>query len=149
MDETELYCKVTNCGLLPFGCLLLIVDSYFDLRWVLFPSKETDRALRNYYTFILRPTLTPIPSPGYYFPFYAVYKLCYECPTIYNFVLFSLFAPISSRYVGILNSDPKERLQNWWTIIVLRVGLFFVTTSAIRAYGDWSLQDLRSFWLDL
>ena len=149
MEVSEEECRVTNCALLPLGFLLLICDSYFDLRWVFFPSKETDRDLRNYYTFILRPTLAPVPSPGYYFPFYAMYKLCVQCPTTYNFMLLALFLPIGYRYKGILSFDPDEQLQNWWTIVALRVGLFSVNTMAFLAYEDWSVRDLQAFWFPL
>ena len=144
MSSTADFCKATNCGLLPLGYLLLLVDSYYDLRWVLWPSKHTETQLRNYYTLILTPTLRPLPCPGYWFPLYVIYKLIYQCPTFYNGVLLSLFLPISYRYKGILNRDETEKLQHWWTIVLLRVGLAITNTMALKVHdtgdGECSLQ---------
>ena len=139
------FCRITNCGILPLGYLLLLVDSYFDIRWVLWPSKRTETELRNYYTLILTPALRPLPSPGYWFPLYVIYKLTYQCPTMYNFILLGLFLPISYRYKGILNQCETERLQHWWTIVALRVCLAIVNTMALQVHGSWSWQHIPAF----
>ena len=39
----EQHCTDTNCAILPLGYLLLAVDSYFDVQWVLFPSHHTEK----------------------------------------------------------------------------------------------------------
>lgn len=126
-DDEE--CRVTNFRLDILGLLLLISDSYFDLSWVMTPSRETATALRNYYTTLLTPTVRCyiFPYPGYLFPLFVIYKLCIQCPTHFNFMLLALFIPVSSRYVGILTCDPTEKLQHWWTIVALRMLLAIVT----------------------
>lgn len=143
------FCKTTNCGILPLGYLLLLVDSWFDLRWVFWPSKQTETDLRNYYTLILTPTLTfkPLPCPGYWFPCYVIFKLIVQCPTIYNLGILALFLPISYRYKGILSHDTTEQLQHWWAIVVLRLGLAVVTTLALNVHGDWSLHHIPAFMM--
>lgn len=144
-DEDHIVCKDTNCAILPIGFALLAVDSYYDLRWVLRPSPTTAQELRRYYTFLLAPRWQPIPHPGFLFPFYCIYKLCVECPTIFNHWLLALFVPISCRYVGILNLYKQEQLQHWWTVVVLRVGLAVVNTLALQAYGDCAWQHTTAF----
>lgn len=143
--EDHAMCKDTNCAILPIGFALLAVDSYFDLRWVFRPSAATAQALRSYYTLILAPRWRPFPHPGYYFPFYVIYKLCVQCPTAFNHMLLALFVPISYRYVGILNFNVNENLQHWWTVVALRVGLAIVNMLALQAYGDCALKHAIAF----
>ena len=138
-------CKDTNCAILPIGFALLAVDSYFDLRWVLLPSVATANALRWYYTSILAPRWRPIPHPGYFFPFYVIYKLCVQCPTVFNHMILALFVPISYRYARILTFSARENLQHWWTVVALRVGLAIVTTLALLEYGDCTWNNAVAF----
>lgn len=144
-DDHPAVCKDTNCAILPIGFALLAVDSYYDLRWVFQPSPTTEKELRRYYTLILAPRWRPIPHPGYFFPFYVIYKLCVQCPTTFNHMLLALFVPISCRYIGILNFNAGERLQHWWTVVALRVGLAIVNTLALQAYGDCALKHTVAF----
>lgn len=124
-------CWNVGCTLLPVGYLLLLVDAYFDLRWVLFPSTKTKQALIDYYTTILTPTNF---YPGYWYPVYVIYKLCLQCPTSYHFLTLGMFLPVAYRYVGILRRT-DTRLDHWWTIIVWRVMLAIVTTWNIQSLG--------------
>lgn len=144
-EDHHAICKDTNCAILPVGFALLVVDSYFDLRWVFQPSPATAKELRRYYTMILAPRWKPIPHPGFLFPFYVIYKLCVQCPTTFNHMLLALFVPISYRYVGILNFHARERLQHWWTVVGLRIGLAIVNTLALRAYGDCAWNHFTAF----
>jgi hypothetical protein len=144
-------CTDINCTLLPLGFFLLAVDSYFDLHWVLWPSKKTATALREYYTKLLTPTVRPLPYPGYWFPVYVIYKLCIQCSTIYNFLLLALFLPITYGYVRLLknngdrNSD-KKVLENWWIVVVLRIGLAIVNAYALKIHGNCNLDHAYGFW---
>mmetsp|Transcript_7679 Transcript_7679/g.10051 ORF Transcript_7679/g.10051 Transcript_7679/m.10051 type:complete len:162 (+) Transcript_7679:372-857(+) len=138
-------CTDTNCALLPLGFFLLAMDSYFDIRWVLWPSHKTAASLQDYYTTLLTPTAKPLPYPGFWFPVYVIFKLCAQCSTIYNFGLLALFIPISYKYVQVLNGKPGA-LKNWWVIIVLRIGLVIVNTYALRAHGSCNLEQVMRFW---
>ena len=116
------------CLFLPVGYALLTTDLCFDLPWVLQPSQTTANTLRQYYTFILTPSLY---SPGYWLPLFAIYVFLGLCPSVLNWILFWLFVPIACRYYYILGhpTDPNYRwqLRHWWTIIVIRMVLYCVT----------------------
>ena len=145
MSNTADSCQITKCVILPLGYLLLLVDSYFDIRWVMWPSEKTEKELRHYYTLILTPALRPMPSPGYWFPLYVIYKLNYQCATIYNFFILGLFLPIAHRYKGILNRCKHEKLQHWWMIALLRIGLAIATTMALSVHTSCSWRHVPSF----
>ena len=130
-DEDEAQqCLHVLCNFLPLGWLLLVVDSYFDLRWVMFPSQRTAESLKNYYTTILTPRWY---NPGLFFPPYAIYKMCLECPNPYNFALLVLFMPLAYRYRLILQH--RDSLNHWWTVLVIRLALFTITTINFRQWG--------------
>ena len=65
-----------------------------------------------------------------------IYKLIYQCPTHYNCALLGLFVPISYRYVGILSRHETEKLQHWWTIVLLRIGLAITNTMALKIHDN-------------
>lgn len=123
-------CWSTGCALLPVGYLLLLVDAYFDLRWVLFPSPKSKQALTLYYTTILTPTRF---FPGYWYAVWVIYKLCLQCPTAHHVATLALFLPIAYRYVGLLRGT-DTCLEYWWTILIWRILLAVETT--------WNLQTL-------
>lgn len=152
LDESSLSssgpsCTDTNCALLPFGFFLLVVDSYFDLRYVFQPSPRTARELQAYYTFILTPTWRPFPRPGFWYPIYVIFKLCIQCSTIYNWGLLALFLPISYKYRQLLAGQTARALQNWWIIVVLRIGLAIVNTLAVRIHGACGVDHVVNFWM--
>ena len=134
------HCSDTMCLFLPLGYVLLTADLCVDLPWVLRPSPKTADTLRHYYNFILTPS---IYSPGYFWPVFATYVFLAQCPDFWNWTTFWLFVPISYRYYFIL-SDPRGRnfewqLRHWWTIIVIRIGLYIVTFYNLRNRGcQWS-----------
>lgn len=132
-------CFDVNCTILPLGFVLLLIDSYFDSRWVLFPSCRTSQNLIQYYRTILTPKLSPIPFPGYWFPLFAIYKLCIQCPSFYNYITLFLWLPISYRYAKILNNNNGQPdLTNWWTILVFRALLMLVNFYNVAIYCNCS-----------
>ena len=130
-------CWHIGCTLLPVGYVLLLVDSFFDLRWVFFPSPKSKRALITYYQTILTPRTL---YPGYWYPFYVIYKLCFQCPTPYHYATLCLFGPIAYRYRGLIRGTDRS-LKYWWSIIILRVLLAFVTTWNIQSLNCGGLSD--------
>lgn len=117
------HCRDVNCFMLPLGYLLLLMDSYFDVRFVVWPTPMTAHALRKYYTTVLTPTYY---WPGYWFPLIAISIMCGVCPHMYNYVLLVLFSLVALRYVGILQGT--EDLRYWWTVVVIRIALVLVVT---------------------
>eukprot|EP00977_Amphora_coffeiformis_P012311 scaffold3043_cov180-Amphora_coffeaeformis.AAC.3 len=130
-SSPESMCWNVGCTILPVGYFLLAIDSYFDLRWVLFPSPKTKKALIDYYTTILTPRAL---YPGYWFPVYVIYTLCIQCPTFYHYFTLAMFCPISVRYVGILRGT-DTRVDHWWTVLLWRVLLAIVTTWNMQSLG--------------
>ncbi|CAB9528534.1 expressed unknown protein [Seminavis robusta] len=128
-------CWSLNCAILPVGYGLLVVDSYFDLNWVLSPSPATKRALIRYYTTILTPQLR-YGFPGFWWPVFVICRLCIQCPTKYNYWLLAIFVAISYRYKRILNGTDTQ-LNHWWTIVICRILLAVINT--------WNLQTLQCY----
>lgn len=137
-------CWDVNCAVLPVGYLLLAVDSYFDICWVLWPSLKTASAVKAYYTTILTPR-APYLFPGYWFPVYVIFLLCAQCPTAYNYVLLVLFGVVAYRYVGILRGTDHQ-LRHWWTVIVVRVLLAIYTTRDIQSLQCRSMANYAEHW---
>lgn len=126
-QEEQEHCPDTMCVFLPLGYLLLAVDSYFDLRWCLFPSPKTLSDLQWYYTNLLTPRLLSLrPYPGYWFPFYAIFVFLFQCPNNYNWITFGFFLPIGYRYIGLLRGTDKTS-SRWWIVVLMRVGLAVTT----------------------
>mmetsp|Transcript_116029 Transcript_116029/g.173372 ORF Transcript_116029/g.173372 Transcript_116029/m.173372 type:complete len:182 (-) Transcript_116029:142-687(-) len=151
-------CFDTNCALLPLGYLLLTSDICFDLQYVLNPSGSSAQRLMGYYQSILTPSFY---SPGYFFPFYATYQLCVRCYSPYNLVLLLLWLPIAKRYTTIYKVDLTNEiavedchsrhgmlLKHWWTVILLRLALYYVTYIDYRGCGcstDTWTEAMRGF----
>jgi hypothetical protein len=136
--EQQEHCPDTMCAFLPLGFVLQSIDIYHDLHWCLLPSGKTGEALRNYYTTLLTPKLLYLPWPGYLFPVYAFFVFLYQCPNLYNWYIFIQYLPLSWRYYLIL-SDQDKTLRNWWSVILLRLGLTVVTIFNLqsRNCGHW------------
>jgi hypothetical protein len=157
-------CVDTNCALLPLGFLLLTSDICFDLQYVFRPSGASARRLIRYYQLILTPA---VYHPGYFFPVYATYQLCVRCYSPYNLMLLLLWAPIAQRYTTIYkvktttttteeeeedvchySSRHASLLKHWWTVIVLRIALYYVTYVNFSGCGctadTWS-DSMRGF----
>ena len=112
-------CWDTHCSISLISYILLICDSYFDISYVLSPTKENGKALCTYYKAILTPSLSPFPWPGYFFPLFSIYKMCFECPNVYFVTLSVLWMIVSVRYRRILGD--RENLQHWCVVVLIRL----------------------------
>ena len=112
-------CWDTHCAVSCISCVLLLMDLYFDLAYILWPSKENAAKLCTYYKGILTPSLSPMPWPGYWFPPFTIYKLWYECPDPIFVTLSLLWFILAVRYHAIWNGC--DQLHHWWTVVLVRV----------------------------
>jgi hypothetical protein len=117
--STSDVCPSAMCSLLPFGYVLLAIDSFHDLRWCLAPSVNTERQLKGYYTAVLVPRLLPIPYPGFLFPIYVTYVFLSVCPDHIGWCLFFCYIPLCRRYYRIVFGH--DDLEGWWIIVGIRV----------------------------
>jgi len=122
----------------------------FDLQYLLAPSTASAKRLLHYYQLILTPRPAML-SPGYYFPLFIIHQLCVACPSIHNYWTLALWLPISYRYYFLLKQCTVDErnlqqnhakvLQHWWTVVVLRLGLYYINYSNLQAsscYGGGS-----------
>ena len=118
-NSGEHLCLDTHCAVSFISYVLLLFDSYFDITFILNPTKENAASLRSYYKLVLTPSLSPLPWPGYSFPPYTIYKMCYECPNVYFLTLSALWLLLSVRYHRILRDT--DDLKHWWSVVLIRV----------------------------
>ena len=158
-------CPSAMCTFLPFGFVLLAMDSFHDLRWCLTPSPITEKQLKEYYINILTPrarTRTiqfqlpisiqlpipiPIIFPGFLFPLYVIYIFVGVCPDWIGWSLLALYVPLCIRYYRIQRG--WDNLGGWWMVVGIRVLMGLLTYRGLEErgcrHGDYT-EHLSTFW---
>ena len=124
------------------GISLVTTDLVFDLRYVLahpdnMPSRRQEAL--DYYRWLLKPRISPIPYPGWIFAALCSFYLLVIMPNIYHSAMALFYSPICMRYAEILRGvGDVHALRDWHWIVYIRFVLLALGISSLHVHSSSS-----------